>query len=142
MSVDFNALAHGINVLEDQCKNPDRYPDGIQRIPFDFALTNLYLWVYDDMETVLLQDECEELYHCFSELREKTVNDSTNLKLKNLFTDKEKFEEVAALRDQLYVLIEGMEDFRERYEEMSVWERYFASWEDERKTVSELVSLP
>lgn len=143
LSVEFNTLVHGINVLEDQCQNPDRYPDGIQRISYDFAIVNCCSSrVYSDMETVFLQDECKDLYHCFSELYEKTVNDSTNLKLENLFTDKEKFEEVAALRDQLCILIEGMEVFRERYEEMSVWERYFASWEDERKILSELVSLP
>lgn len=59
--------------------------------------------------------------------------------VRSIFADEEKFKELAHLRDQLNHVVDCFREFRENYEQMSDWDRYFTSWKDEQKILNEKV---
>ena len=100
------------------------------------AMLMFYSWFgYEDMP--FLEDVREEWTAQFANLRQQALRGDEHVR--NIFTDDEKFKEVAHLRDQLYKMVDAVDDFRERYEQMSEWERYFVSWKDEQKILNEKV---
>ncbi len=106
------------------------------------ALFRFNSWFgYDNVP--FLEDVETEWLAQFKKLRDQTLRGDENVR--NIFTDDEKFKEVAHLRDQLNNMVDAFDDFRESYEQMSVWERCFVSWKNEQKILNDKVrfsSLP
>ena len=135
MSTPSYLLARAIDHLENEFEKMENEYQGDDRHAFDTAMFKIrYQFDYDGMP--LLEDVCAEWRDQFEELYQQT---KSNEGLAYIFTDEKKFNEIANLRDQLYDLVEVFEDFRESYNQMSEWERYFVSWKDEQKILSEKV---
>lgn len=52
-----------------------------------------------------------------------------------------KSDEAAELRNKLDNMTSVLIDFRERYNQMSKWEKYFTCWSDEQEIISEKLRL-
>lgn len=85
----------------------------------------------------LLDDVGHEWYLQFDKLFNDAVRGDEHVR--SIFADEEKFKELAHLRDQLNHMVDCFREFRENYEQMSVWDRYFTSWKDEQKILNEKV---
>ena len=90
---------------------------------------------YDDMP--FWDDVRHEWYQQFNKYRLEAIHGDEHII--GIFADEEKFKELAHLRDQSYHVVDCFGEFRENYEQMSVWERYFTSWKDEQKILNEKV---
>lgn len=141
MSTKSDALADGIGFLEEKFENGDIDDLAHNRHAFDSAILVVHSgFGYDDMP--LLDDVRLEYIDRFEELWLQTVNDHNNTNLVELFTDTEKSTEITNLQKQLELMTITFMDFSNRYDEMSVWERCFVSWRNERKILSDQVRLP
>ena len=125
--------------LNPEVYNPEFYPGYIDKYFFDYTLGKCIVFFgYEDMP-LLEEDVRLDLLLQFEELRDETVSQED---FENLFTDEERVNEVSLLGDRLEALSVAIHVFKIRYQEMSVWERCFASWENERKIFSELIRIP
>lgn len=136
MSVQCRLLADSVDDLEKQFENADH--DDVNRQSFDFSI-NTVRSSFGSENMPILENVRLDLIHRFEELYDKTQSDED---LVSIFTDKEKHEEIAVLRDQLNILANSLVDFRERYDQMSDWERCFASWENEQRILSDKARMP
>ena len=72
------------------------------------------------------------------ELFRQTMKDED---LEYAFTNGEELQKIADFRDKLKVLEDGLDEFVERYRQMSELERYFTSWKKERKLLTNQVRI-
>ena len=135
MSSPSYLLAKAIDHLENEFEKMENEYQGDDRHAFDTAMFEIRRQ-FDGDGMPLLEDVCAEWRDQFEELYQQT---KSNEGLAYIFTDKGKFDEVANLRDQLYDMTYAFIEFGERYNRMSEWERYFVSWKDEQKILSEKV---
>ena len=85
-------------------------------------------------------DEARAGYYTRAEeLFRQTMKDED---LEYAFTNGEELQKIADFRDQLKVLTDGLDEFVERYRQMSELERYFTSWKKERKLLTDQVRIP
>jgi hypothetical protein len=78
----------------------------------------------------------------FEEIFDLTVNDFNNSGLVKLFTDKEESAKLAILKSKLNIMTNHFIEFRDRYNQLTFWERCFTNWRHERDLLSEQVKLP
>ena len=90
---------------------------------------------YDDVP--FLDDVGTEWAEVFAKHHQENYRGDEHVR--SIFADEEKFKELAHLRDQLNHVVDCFREFRESYEQMSVWDRYFTSWKDEQKILNEKV---
>lgn len=139
VSVNCSGFVDMIDGLEGVFRNPESYPGYIDRYNFDYTLGMCCVFFgYEDMP-LLEEDVRLDLIRQFEELRDETLSQEG---FENLFTDEQRFLEVSLLRDRLELLFAAIHVFEIRYNEMSVWERCFASWENETKIFSESIRIP
>lgn len=139
MSVQTYMVAEGIGDLEEKFKNNDLDDLRSFRHGFDFAMQEVYL----HFGSSLLDDVDSEYYDRFEEIYNQAVlEDRDNQKLIKMFTDPEEAKKLSALKEQLEFMATTLMEFGDRYTEMSEWDRYFTSWSNERKILTEKLRMP
>ena len=92
---------------------------------------------YEDMPVL---DEVKSEYSSrIGEVYRKTMK---NEEVENIFTNEEEFQKMAAFRDQMKILADGLKSFIQNYRQTSALERYFTSWKKERRLLSDQVRIP
>lgn len=138
LSIQVQSLIKSIDDLEREFGNEDS-------THVDYAYYNQYyeaigvFWSefgYEDMP--VLDEVRAEYIGRIDEIRRQTMKDED---LENVFTNAEEFNKIATLRDQLKILINGLNEFVESYRQMSSLERYFTSWKDERRVLTDKVRI-
>lgn len=134
-SYDF---ADGIDHLEDEFEAAaNDSDDEVNRSLFDHTLAAMRImleydeWPFTEEVRLEYKARMEELYT-------QTYSDED---LAYVFTDAEEFEKIINLRNQLETLTFACIDFREKYNQIPSWKRYFISWREERRLFSEQASL-
>ena len=122
--------------LEEKFADPDWRNKGIYTSAFESAIQDVYLHFGGDMP--LIRQVSDEWYARFKEIYEQIVNKGPYA-AKKVFL--EKGDELSDLKIQLENMTKCCTEFRERYEQLSEWERYFVSWKEEQKILSEKVKL-
>ena len=129
-------LADSIAYLEKESENADGIQN-VNRQSFDFAIHSLHSsFGYENMP--LLENVRIAWIERFEELWQQTLGDVEAIE--RLFT--EESQEMIELKKQLDKMTDCFINFSENYNEMSVWERCFTSWKNERKLLSDMVGLP
>lgn len=137
MSVQSRSLADGIGYLEKAFADPDWKNKNISSHSFDNAMISVWSsFGYEDMP--LLEDVRSGWLARFRELWNQIVNKDMD-ELEKVFL--EEADEISDLRMQLENMTMCFIDFRERYNQMSEWERYFVSWRNEQKVLNEKVRI-
>lgn len=138
MSVQAYELADAIAYLQEAFANPDIENDDIYTHPFDSAIleTRSYFG-YEDMP--LLQDVWSGYTSRIEKLWRLVAGKDVD-ELEKLFT--KEADELADFKYHLDNLTKQFDDFREKYNQMSKWERYFVSWRKEQKILNEKVRIP
>lgn len=140
MSPQTHSIAKSIEFLEEKFENGDIDDIAHDRNAFDQQMLLVHSFFgYDNMP--LLNDVRFEYISRFEEIFDQTVNDFDNTGLTKLFTDKEERAKMANLKNKLNIMTNRFIEFRERYNELSFWERCFTSWRHERDLLSEQVKL-
>ena len=133
LSWQYTDLLESIDQLKDAVSEDDN------RYSF---LNTYYEALFDVMHTAdyfpLLDEIRDEWYRQFKNLHEEAVRGGDE-HVRSIFADEESFKEIAHLRDQLNHVVDCFREFRENYEQMSVWDRYFTSWKEEQKILNEKV---
>ena len=129
-------LSESIAYLEEKFADPDWRNKGIYTSAFESAIQDVYLHFGGDMP--LIRQVSDEWYARFKEIYEQIVNKGPYA-AKKVFL--EKGDELSDLKIQLENMTKCCTEFRERYEQLSEWERYFVSWKEEQKILSERVRL-
>ena len=138
MSVQSMNLAYGIGYLEKEFANADWKNDNISSHAFDSALLSVRSsFGYENMP--LLDDVRIRWIERFEELFRQTVNKDIDA-LERVFA--READEMSDLRKKLENMTNCFIDFRERYNQMSEWERYFVSWRNEQKILNDKVGIP
>ena len=144
-SVESVRIADGIAYMQMQFEKPDLDYDtlGSSRHAFDQAIVStqwLDGFAYDNR--TFTEEVCNQYNARFVQLYHLVCNDLDNARLIELFTDPEKAQQMEELEEKLNIMTQWCVDFRERYNQMSDWERCFHSWEEERQILSEKVRFP
>lgn len=129
-------LSETIGYLEESFSDPYWENRKVPTSAFESAIQDVYLHFGGGMP--LLREVSDEWYAQFKEIYEQIVNKGPDA-ARNLFL--EKMDEFSDLRIQLENMTNYLCEFRERYDQMSEWERYFVSWKEEQKILSEKVKL-
>lgn len=138
MSAQSSSLADGIGYLEKEFANTDRKNDDVSSHSFDSALLLVQSsFGYEDMP--LLDDVRSRWIARFEELFHQTVNKDIN-DLEKVFV--KEADEISDLRKQLENMTKCFTDFREKYNQMSEWKRYFVSWRNEQRILNDKVRIP
>lgn len=128
----------------DLAESIDRLKGAVDRGEDSYGFLNAYynahfkFWSflgYDDVP--FLDDVRTEWAEVFDKHRQENYRGDEHVR--SIFADEEKFKELAHLRDQLNHVVDCFQEFRENYEQMSNWDRYFTSWKDEQKILNEKV---
>ncbi len=130
------ALLESIDYVEERLAEPDWINQAINTQSFESAIVDVYLHFGGDMP--LIREVSDEWYARFKEIYEQIVNKGPYA-AKKVFL--EKADELSDLKIQLENMTNCLREFRERYDQMSEWERYFVSWKEEQKILSEKVKL-
>ena len=135
-SFEVQCLIKSMDDLEKVfAKEDNEHVDGIYYSQFHNAITQDF--GYEDMPVL---DEARAGYYTRAEeLFRQTMKDED---LEYAFTNGEELQKIADFRDQLKVLADGLDEFVERYRQMSELERYFTSWKKERKLLTDQVRIP
>lgn len=136
LSIQSKNLADSIAYLEKGFEDVNGIQN-VNRQSFDFAIHSLHSsFGYENMP--LLENVRIAWIERFEELWQQTHGDVEVLE--RLFT--EESQEMTELKKQLDKMTDCFVNFSENYNEMSVWERCFTSWKNERKLLSNMVGLP
>ena len=130
------ALSESIGFLEQRFADPDWRNKDITTHSFEAAIQDVYLHFGGDMP--LMREVSDEWYARFKEIYEQIVNKGPYAAEKVFL---EKADELSDLRIQLENMTNCLCEFRERYDQLSEWERYFVFWKEEQKILSEKVRL-
>ena len=125
-------VKQSIDDLKQQFDNGSAEPD---RSYYDLALHSLRYFGYENVP--VLEDVRQAWIIQLEQLYQETMSDEA---LKAYFTDNQ--ESVEFWQNQLQNLMDCLNAFIERYDQMSGWEQNFTSWNNERKILSEQVRLP
>ena len=138
MSVNSGRLARSIDFLEKEFKKADIDHTNVTRYEYDFAIGTA-IEGFNHMDTLLLFDvsiqwryELENLYYRKTQI---------GVDMEDYFGSEKGANEIAKLRSQLENMTYTLMDFRERYNQMSFWERCFTSWSNEREALSDQVRI-
>ena len=135
-------MSSGINGMQEIFQDPNIDPEGIEVAIFDRVLTATRIIIgYDDMA---LEDDVRQAYgeRCRAMQSHYFTPGHNNTLFAESFKDPEKAANVEAFKNDLENLKTGLNDFANRYNEMSFLERCFTSWSHEREKLSEKVRLP
>lgn len=136
MSVQTQSLADSIEYLEKEFDKADGIQN-VNRQSYDYAILGLYSsFGYEDMP--LLDDVRMAWITRLEELQQKTLGDVEVLG--RHFT--EESDEMTELKKKLENMTDCFIRFNENYNKMSVWQRCFTSWKNERRMLSDMVGLP
>lgn len=143
MSNEVAPFVDTMEQLEREYAKPDVDHSEINRGPFNYDITHtrLVFSVFHNNKPIL-DDVRLAYFDMVEQLFANTLGDRDNAKLSALFTDPVKANETTALKNQLNHLVECLNDFCEKYDQMSEWERCFTSWKNERKILTEQVRIP
>lgn len=135
MSVYSGRLAQNMRSLENYIEEDDI--DGINscKCVFDFSLGSAIEGFRHQDEDILFDARTWWVYK-FWELRGET---QMRRDMEFYFTHKS--DEAAELLNKLDNMTSVFIDFRERYNQMSKWEKYFTCWSDEQEIISEKLRL-
>lgn len=140
MSVHSYQIAYNIGYLEEKFESGDIDDIASHTHGFENAILEVHsCFGYDDIP--ILEDVRSEYIDRFEEIFRQIANDYDYKRLKQLFTDAEKSEDLDALKNKLEIMTDAFTDFRDRYNAMSERERYLTSWSEEREILSEKVRL-
>lgn len=141
MSPQTHSIAKSIEFLEEKFENGDIDDIAHDRNAFDQEMLKVHSFFgYDDMP--LLNEVRFEYAMWFEEIFDLTANDFNNSGLVKLFTDKEESAKLAILKSKLNIMTNHFIEFRDRYNQLTFWERCFTNWRHERDLLSEQVKLP
>ena len=135
-------LSSGIKTMQEIFQDPNIDPEGIEVDSFDRVLTATRIIIgYEDMA---LEDDVRHAYveRCLDMQLHYFSPGHNNTLLAESFTDPEKAADVEAFKNDIENLEAGLNDFANRYNEMSFLERCFTSWSHEREELSDKVRLP
>lgn len=137
MSIQTKALADSIAYLEETLTCTSNEEDDIYRHSFDFAMSSLRSsFGYDDIP--LTEEVRSAWINRFEKLYAETNEDS---ELHSLFADPDKYTELKLLQYQLTDLTVKLSYLSQRYQQMSVIERYTFSWRKEVQFLSKSVNV-
>ena len=134
LSIQYANLAESIDRLKDAVdKENDSY--GYLNAYYNSLIAFWSFPGYDDVP--FLDDVRTEWAEVFEKHRQESYRGDEHVR--SIFADEERFKELAHLRDQSNHVVDCFREFRENYEQMSDWDRYFTSWKDEQKILNEKV---
>lgn len=130
-------FARSIDYLLKEFEQADVDPADVNAWPFEHALFEIRYF------NIPILDEVRSGYgKRTDDIFKQIVNSSENKKLAKLFTNEEKRKELAGFQTQFELVRDALVDFRERYDEVPNWKRYFVSWKNERDILSEKLRIP
>ena len=133
-------LADAIAWHLKEFENPDIDPVNVKRHSFDYNLIQAkYIFQYEN--TALTDTVRFDYVNRCNYFILLVDNDYRNICFAELFTNEQKSSEITIFKDKLNNLALNFQEFFERYENMSFWERCFTNWRNERDLLSEQVKL-
>lgn len=137
-----DSLATSIDQVLREFEKADFDPasaDTVATWYFEFSLNEVrYDFGYEDMP--ILDEVRLDYIDRVQEIYGQIGND--NEKLAKLLEDEEKRNELISFKTQLELARDALLDFRDRYEEIPNWKRYFVSWKNERERLTEKLRIP
>ena len=130
-------FARSIGYLLKEFEQPDVDPADVNAWPFEHALVDIRYF-----NIPILDDVRSDYGKRTDAIYKQIVNSSENKKLAKLFTNEEKREELAGLQSQFELVRDVLIDFRESFEEIPNWKRYFVSWKNVQEDLSEKLRIP
>lgn len=138
MSVQSRNLANGIDYLEQEFEKAVNDPAyKAYTPPFDSAILDVHSH-FGYKALPLREDVRLEYIYQFEDLFSRSLSYE---RLKDLFTENKEYDEITVLKNKLEILTDSLVDFRDRYNQMSVLERFFTSWRNEQKALSDKVRI-
>lgn len=130
-------FARSIGYLLKEFEQPDVDPAAINAWPFEHALVDIRYF-----NVPILDDVRSDYWKRTDVIFKQIVNSSENKKLAKLFTNEEKRKELAGFQSQFELVRDVLIDFRESFEEIPNWKRYFVSWKNVQEDLSEKLRIP
>lgn len=130
-------FARSIGYLLKEFEQPNVDPATINAWPFEHALVDIRYFnipILDDVRS----DYCKRTDAIYKQI----VNSRENKKLAKLFKNEEKRGKLAGFQSQLELVRDVLTDFRESFEEIPKWKRYFVPWKNVREDLSEKLKIP
>ena len=137
LSIISYELADSIDSLQDKCSNSSSDRLFLFVHSFEEAL-KMTQSTFGSSGMPLREDVFNDWVTRLSKLWRKIVGLDVD-EMKQLFQNEA--EDLTELKGDLYHLTDCLNEFNDRYNEMSFWERCFTSWEKERDALSEQVKL-
>lgn len=140
MSVKTHNIAASVAFLEEKREN-GQLDLSDDRHAFDQAITDV-AWIRFGAEDMPFTETVRSAWiQKFDEIyRQNVVNDTENKGLEKLLT--EKGEDLSEIQSTMEKLTQSFMEFRDRYNQMSLWQRCTASWKKEIMQFSELAGMP
>lgn len=130
-------FARSIGYLLKEFEQPDVDPADVNAWPFEYALVDIRYF-----NIPILDDVRSDYWERMDAIFKQIVNSSENKKLAKLFTNEEKREKLAGFQSQFELVRDVLIDFRESFEEIPNWKRYFVSWKNVQEDLSEKLRIP
>lgn len=144
LSAKLDSLATSIDQTVREFEKNGINPAGVDTVAiwyFEFSLNEIrYGFGYEDMP--ILDEVRLDYIERAQKLYDESGINSGNPNTARLFADETKRNEMIRLKSQLVLARDVLLEFRDRYNAMPNWKRYFVSWKGERDALTEKLRIP